>query len=191
MPENNQFKWLPAVDEILDYEEIKDFYKMPRTLVVEAIRSVLGIYREEIRQKKIHYDNSKELRSAIVHDIRDLIKRRSKPMLRPVINATGVVLHTNLGRAVLSEGARQAVNEITGGYSNLEFNLDTGTRGSRYSHVEELLQKLTGAEDCLVVNNNAAAVLLALDTLAKGRESIVSRGEMVEIVGAFRISGVM
>ncbi|MGI6066279.1 MAG: L-seryl-tRNA(Sec) selenium transferase [Bacillota bacterium] len=191
MTENNQFKWLPAVDEVLEYGEIKDYSTIPRTLVVEAIRDVLCTYRKEIRQKKTKYHSAAELRRAIIHDIKCLIIKQSKPMLRSVINATGVVLHTNLGRAVLSEKARQAVNEITKGYSNLEFKLDTGTRGSRYSHVEELLLKLTGAESCLVVNNNAAAVLLALDTLAKGKESIVSRGELVEIGGAFRVPEVM
>ncbi|MDM8516247.1 L-seryl-tRNA(Sec) selenium transferase, partial [Desulfobacterales bacterium HSG16] len=113
------------------------------------------------------------------------------PNLKPVINATGVVVHTNLGRSVLADDAIQNMAEIAGSYSNLEFDLDQGRRGSRYSAVEDLLCELTGADAAMVVNNNAAAVLLCLDTIAKDKQVIISRGELVEIGGSFRIPDVM
>ena len=119
------------------------------------------------------------------------VRQSARPNLRPVINATGVVLHTNMGRALLSERARQAINDVASSYSNIELDLESGRRGSRYAHLEGLLKTLTGAEAVLVVNNNAAAVLLALSTLARGREVIVSRGQLVEIGGSFRVPDVM
>ncbi len=119
------------------------------------------------------------------------MEARLRPSLRPVINATGVVLHTNLGRAPLSAEACAAIERVARGYCNLELDLEDGKRGSRYSHVEQLLTALTGAEAALVVNNNAAAVLLVLDSLARGREVVVSRGELVEIGGSFRIPEVI
>ncbi|HXG02180.1 MAG TPA: L-seryl-tRNA(Sec) selenium transferase, partial [Candidatus Binatia bacterium] len=123
--------------------------------------------------------------------VREELARAGRFSLRPVINATGVVLHTNLGRAPLSAPALERLARVAEGYANLELDLTTKERGSRYAHVEERLRRLTGAEDALVVNNNAAAVLLALETLAHGREVIVSRGELIEIGGEFRIPDIM
>ncbi len=111
--------------------------------------------------------------------------------LLPVINATGVIIHTNLGRAPLSYAARQAMEAVAAGYSNLEYDLDAGERGSRYIHAEQLLCRLTGAEAALVVNNNAGAVFLVLAALARGREVVISRGQLVEIGGGFRIPDVL
>ncbi|MEL7566019.1 MAG: L-seryl-tRNA(Sec) selenium transferase [Dehalobacterium sp.] len=187
----NIYQWIPAVDELLLNQQIKEVHGVPRMVILDCIREVLGRYRRNLGMTKDQYHNPGELKESIIKDILAEINERAQPSLRPVINATGVVLHTNLGRAVLSEAARQSVDYVASGYSNLELNLDSGERGSRYAHVEALITRLTGAESCLVVNNNAAAVLLALDTLAKGKETIVSRGELVEIGGAFRVPDVM
>ena len=123
--------------------------------------------------------------------VRTELAEITRPSLRPVINATGVVLHTNLGRAPLPAAAIDAIQEVAGGYSNLEYDLDAGERGSRYSHCVALLREITGCEDALVVNNCAAALILAVDTFAREREVIVSRGELVEIGGSFRIPDIM
>jgi L-seryl-tRNA(Ser) seleniumtransferase len=187
----NKYKWIPAVDDLLLHQEIKDIHGVPRNIVLESIRTVLGRFRECLAKEKDRYQSSEELKEAMIRDIVEDIKKRSQPSLKPVINATGVVLHTNLGRAVLGEKARLAVDLVAAGYANLELNLASGQRGSRYAHVEKLITRLTGAEACLVVNNNAAAVLLALDTIARGKKTIVSRGELVEIGGAFRVPEVM
>ncbi|MBI5664030.1 MAG: L-seryl-tRNA(Sec) selenium transferase [Nitrospirae bacterium] len=117
--------------------------------------------------------------------------KHSAYKLRPLINATGVVIHTNLGRAILSDKAIANVAATAGGYSNLEYEISKGKRGKRYSHIKDIIRELTGAEDAIVVNNNAAAVLICLDTFARGREVIVSRGELVEIGGSFRVPEVM
>lgn len=161
--------------------------------MIDSIRRVLDKKRQtilkslgkedagfaEITQERLLTEVSEELAAAM------------RPSLRPVINATGVVLHTNLGRAPLSPPTIEQILKIARGYSNLELDLTTGARGSRYVHVEELLCQITGAESALVVNNNAGAVFLALNSLAEGREVIVSRGQLVEIGGSFRIPDVM
>jgi len=161
----------------------------PRDLVVESIREALNDLRTEIMSMEKPGNLLDE--SSIVDRVVYLVEKKSRPNLRPVINATGVVLHTNLGRSLLSRRAVDAVLDAARNYTNLELDLETGERGSRFSHLEGLLKRLTGAEDCLVVNNNAGAVLLALNTLAEGQEVVVSRGQLVEIGGSFRIPEIM
>ena len=185
---------IPSVDEILSRPEIINLLKThPRNVVVEAIRKGLGRLREEI----LHKEELSQLGDALLSFehlyplFQKEINLQIQPRLRPVINATGVVIHTNLGRAPLHSSAIKHLIEVSKTYSNLEYDLDRGERGSRYTHVEEILCRLSGAESALVVNNNAGAVLLVLNTLAEGKEVIVSRGELVEIGGAFRIPDVM
>ena len=162
----------------------------PRPLLREAIEDFLDTQRAAIRQGLIQDKNALALEKLLPGLTRHAAAKAS-PHLRRVINATGVIIHTNLGRSLLADEAVAAVTEAARGYSNLEFDLETGERGSRQSHVEELLCRLTGAEAALAVNNNAAAVLLALSSLCRGREVVVSRGELVEIGGSFRIPAVM
>jgi L-seryl-tRNA(Ser) seleniumtransferase len=166
---------LPSVDELA--RESDD------PLRVDAARSLLAAAREEIRAGLDPGDLRERLRGEL--------ERARKPSLRRILNATGVIVHTNLGRAPLAEEALERVHEVARGYSNLELDLSSGTRGSRQDHVASILRRLTGAEAALVVNNNAAAVLLALAALADGREVIVSRGELIEIGDGFRIPDVL
>ncbi|MFZ5634137.1 MAG: L-seryl-tRNA(Sec) selenium transferase [Bacillota bacterium] len=185
---------IPKVDEVLKMLEVENLTGIhPRELVVEAVRKTLDDIRQGIIEGRIGGGDLEGLISpkAIPARVVSMAERMARPNLRRVINATGVVLHTNLGRAVLGPGAIEAVHMAATGYSNLELNLDSGKRGSRYAPVEGILSRLTGAQSSLVVNNNAAAVLLALSTLAKGGEVIVSRGQLVEIGGSFRIPEVM
>jgi len=185
---------IPSVDEILSKPEIADLLKLhPRMVVVEAIRRGLRLLREDLLNKE-DLSNLGDTPFSFEH-LYPLFQReinlQVQPRLRRVINATGVVIHTNLGRSPLPPSAIQHLNEVAKSYSNLEYDLILGERGNRYSHVEEILCRLSGAESALVVNNNAGAVLLCLNTVAEGREVIVSRGELVEIGGAFRIPDVM
>ena len=183
---------IPSVDDILSRPEMMDLLKIhARHVVVEAVRKGLGRLREEI----LHREELPELGDNLFENLYSLFQKeidlQVQPRLRRVINATGVVIHTNLGRAPLHPSAIEHLIEVSKAYSNLEYDLDRGERGSRYTHVEEILCRLSGAESALVVNNNAGAVLLVLNTLAEGKEVIVSRGELVEIGGAFRIPDVM
>jgi len=179
---------LPSVDQILRViagrPEVAD---VPRARLTETVREVLD--RE--RRRLLAGDAGALDADALATRVVDATRRAGVFSLRTVINATGVVLHTNLGRALLSPLAVERLAAAAAAYSNLELDLATKERGSRYSHVEPLLRRLTGAEDALVVNNNAAAVLLALETLAKGKDVIVSRGELIEIGGEFRIPDIM
>jgi len=183
-------KALPSVHEVLQWPELSRNAgsRSPRWALRQAVQNVLDRQRSEILEGERTATESQE---AMVPRILEEARRLLMPSLRPLINATGVVLHTNLGRAPLAREAIEAVERVASGYSNLEFELESGKRGMRYRHVEGLLCELTGAESALVVNNNAAAVYLALRVLAQGREVIVSRGELVEIGGSFRIPDIL
>ncbi|MCH7473323.1 MAG: L-seryl-tRNA(Sec) selenium transferase, partial [Gemmatimonadetes bacterium] len=173
---------LPAVHKLLAEAEQHGLTESaPRDLVVGAIREALDSARER---------GGVPPSDSWMTDVRRRLERKQKPSLTPVVNATGVVLHTNLGRAPLAEVAREAMVR-TAGYNNLEYDLETGDRGSRQTHVRDLLREVTGAEDALVVTNAAAALVLALNTVANGGETIVSRGELIEIGGAFRIPAIL
>ncbi len=186
-------KQLPKIDELLlDLEKKGLLDRAPRPLVRETCRSTVERWRQKIMSWKegergFPPPSSAGLAEEIILSIEGLHTYR----LRQVINATGVILHTNLGRAPLAASALDRIIEVSRGYSNLEFDLEKGERGLRYDHVRDIICRLTGAEDALVVNNNAAAVLLVLNTLAQGGEAIVSRGELIEIGGEFRIPEVM
>lgn len=184
---------LPSVDELLQEPSIREMAQtLPRWAVVEAIREVLERRRRMIAKGQSGSTPSDlSSRTALVAEAQQIAARLSRPTLRRLINATGVVIHTNFGRAPLAEPAIERVVEAARGYSNLEYDLERGDRGSRQEHVEQLLCRLTGAEAALAVNNNAAAVLLAINTLAEGKEVIVSRGELVEIGDSFRIPDIM
>ncbi|MFH1350882.1 MAG: L-seryl-tRNA(Sec) selenium transferase [Pseudomonadota bacterium] len=185
------FRKLPAVDRLLVSPELAEALpQYPRKLVLRAINQVLDGLRKKIREDDVFDESDLNVESVIDLVINNL-KVISRPSLRPVINATGVVVHTNLGRSLLPERALRKFRLLSGGYSNLEYDLAKGKRGSRYTHVEGILKELTSAEAAMVVNNNAAAVLICLETLARGREVIVSRGQLVEIGGSFRIPDVM
>ncbi|SHK12485.1 L-seryl-tRNA(Sec) selenium transferase [Desulforamulus aeronauticus] len=182
---------LPKVDDLMKNSIILNLLQTrPRTVVVDAVRKTIEGLRQEILSGS-YTGSPEDIYQLVVKKTSDLIAAETKPNLRRVINATGVVLHTNLGRALMSYAARDAVDAVASSFCNLEINLNTGRRGSRYEPVEEIITRLTGAEAALVVNNNAAAVLLALGTMAKGKEVIVSRGQLVEIGGSFRIPEVM
>ncbi len=172
---------LPSVDELAGDERLAS--AAPRPLLVSAVRSALARAREEIQAGADPGD--------LVGRVELELAAARRPRLRRAINATGVIVHTNLGRAPLSREALERVSAVAGGYSNLEYDLGEGARGSRQDHVAPILRRLTGAEAALVVNNNAAAVLLALAALAEGREVVVSRGELIEIGDGFRIPDVL
>ncbi|MDQ3810315.1 MAG: L-seryl-tRNA(Sec) selenium transferase, partial [Chloroflexota bacterium] len=174
---------LPSIDRLLQDPRVRD---LPRDMALQAARAVL----ESARRAALDGGWPHSL-DDLPQLVADQVQAASEPRLRMVLNATGVVIHTNLGRAPLSPSALQAARLAAEGFTNLEYDLDSGARGSRHSLVTDLLSRLTGAEDALVTNNNAAAVLLTLSALAHGREAIISRGQLVEIGGGFRIPEVM
>lgn len=200
---------LPAVDVLLQMPAIVDAAgDLPRPLVVDVVRELLNDVRTRLLAGEVTLDvegrisngaavsrsakaNGQRLEQQLAQAAVRRLHAARRRFLTRVVNATGVVLHTNLGRAPLSEAALQAVKDVAAGYSNLEYSVDAGRRGSRHDYCEAMLTRLTGAEAAMVVNNNAAAVLLVLSALAHGREVILSRGEMIEIGGSFRIPEVM
>ncbi len=175
LPSVNALLLTPALRELLEQH--------PRRVVLDAVRRTLDAARAAGGAERTDTEWGELIAAAVVD--------ATRPSLRRVINATGVVLHTNLGRAPLADAAIRAIDEVARGFSNLEYDFDSGKRGSRYSHCVELLRQLTGAEDALVVNNCAAAIVLTLNALAQKKEVLVSRGELVEIGGSFRIPDIM
>ncbi len=189
-------KKLPSVDHILiNANKDRRFDETPKTVVVAAIRSAVEDLRKIILDSNQDIQGKNLLDSLKDKKIMENVKQRVDAAmalnLLPVVNGTGVVVHTNLGRSLVADVALEHLSEISQHYSNLEFDIGTGKRGSRYSCVEDILCEISGAQSAMVVNNNAAAVLLCLDTIAKDREVVVSRGELVEIGGSFRIPDVM
>ncbi|MBU2469117.1 MAG: L-seryl-tRNA(Sec) selenium transferase [Proteobacteria bacterium] len=191
MVDQKRLARLPKVDHLLEHPVLLDVrQEVPRPLVLAAARQAL----DELRARLLDGEEiaPEDLAAgSVAQAVAGLARRLAAPSLQRVVNATGVVVHTNLGRSILARRALERLIEINRTYSNLEYDLDAGARGSRYAHVDRILCELTGAEASLVVNNNAAAVLLSLQTLAAGREVVVSRGQLVEIGGSFRIPDVM
>lgn len=184
---NDARRALPAVGVLLERDDVRALGAgVPHALLAEAARQAIGAVRrgDEAPPGDAAADGWGDR-------VARALARLQRPSLRPVLNATGVVLHTNLGRAPLARAALDAIARTAGGACNLEYDVDAGTRGSRYVHCVALLCELTGADDAIVVNNCAAALVLALNTLAEGREAIVSRGELVEIGGSFRVPEIM
>ena len=179
---------LPKTDELLKRDDLVALEQaFPRSVVVDAVRdSVEAVRAAILAGEDVVFDDD-----TLAADVVRAAEARMRPSLRPVINATGIIVHTNLGRSRLAEDALRAVVEVAGNYSTLEYDVETGERGSRHSHVERLICDVTGAEAAMAVNNNAAAVLLVVTALASRKEAIVSRGQLVEIGGSFRIPDVM
>lgn len=197
MDKNNLFRKIPKVDLLLEREEILSLIQdYGLSYVTDKVREVVEEIREEIKAcpESEEVDSFEDRILKKIERIEDYVMERVEEgldlKLRPLLNGTGTILHTNLGRAPLSHKISTELATLLSSYSNLEYNLEEGKRGERYSHMKEMLCKITGAEDAMVVNNNASSVLLILSTLAKGGEVIVSRGELIEIGGKFRIPDV-
>jgi L-seryl-tRNA(Ser) seleniumtransferase len=183
---------LPAVDHVLELSKSDPFFEeVPRSVLIRSIRSVLDIRRRQIIEKDPAHIDELLADTAVVGAVKELVRQAQSLNLRTTVNATGIVIHTNLGRSLLAESAIEHLCAVGRRYSNLEFDLDKGRRGSRYTNVEDLICEISGTESAIVVNNNAGAVLLSLETMAACKKVIVSRGELVEIGGSFRIPDVM
>lgn len=187
MDKGQKLRAIPAMDIVLGYEWVQSWLE---SLGRMRVKRIISRELSEIRRSIVEDDGEfspDTFRDSCI----SALASASRPMLRRVINATGVVIHTNLGRSLIADEAVSAMSEIAGSYSNLEYDLKAGSRGQRNSHIEDLLCAMTGAEASLVVSNNAGAVMLTLSALAKGSEVVVSRGELVEIGGSFRIPDIM
>lgn len=185
-------KKLPGVDRLLEIAKADPaLTPAPRSVVTAAVRQVVDEHRRLILHRHASVSEAALEDNRLLQAVQARVQAAMGLNLRPVINATGIVVHTNLGRSLLARQALDHAIAVSGRYSNLEYDLASGHRGLRYSAVEGLLREITGAQAAMVVNNNAAAVLLCLDTLARGKEAVVSRGELVEIGGSFRIPDVM
>lgn len=188
----NLYSKLPKVDQVLADERVKLLFDLSsKEIVTESTREVISELRESISKDNLTVEELDSHINKVPESIEKKIKEAISPKLRKVINGTGVVIHTNLGRSLINKEIMEHIKEIASSYNNLEFDLAHGVRGSRYSHLEDIIMRITGAEAALVVNNNAAAVVLVLSSLAKDKEVITSRGELVEIGGSFRIPDVM
>lgn len=191
MNKNLLYRSIPKVDVLLENQAIQEMIeRYSRDSVMEAIRAEMDNLRAFIGGCD-EEDKAQEQIALLISHIGDAVEQMHTPNMKKVINGTGTILHTNLGRAPISREHMKKAFDIVTGYSNLEYNLEEGRRGERYSHFEKLLCKITGAEAAMAVNNNASSVLLILSSLAKGGEVIVSRGELIEIGGKFRIPDVM
>ncbi len=183
---------LPSVDHVLELSKSDPFFiEVPRSVLIRSIRSDLDNRRRQIIEQDPAHIDELLVDAAVVTGVKDLVRQAQSLNLRKAVNATGIVIHTNLGRSLLAETAIEHLCTVSRRYSNLEFDLEKGRRGSRYANVEDLICEISGAESAMAVNNNAGAVLLALETMAAGKKVIISRGELVEIGGSFRIPDVM
>jgi len=188
MDTNSLLRTLPKTDEVLASPRLADtLAATPRVLVLDAVRASV----DEVRARLLAGEVADTSADALALAAAGRAALAMQPSLHRVINATGIIVHTNLGRSVLADAAIAAIAEVAASYSTLEYDVDSGERGSRHAHVEALLCRLTGAEAAMAVNNNAAAVMLAIAALSRGREAVVSRGQLVEIGGSFRIPDIM
>lgn len=184
----NELRKLPSIDTLLQYDGLVHLADQHgRDMVVDAAREALSMLREQIQTDSALAPEIADIAATVTNQV----LQRIKPTLQPVINASGVIVHTNLGRALLSQRAQQAMREVANSYNNLEYSLEKGVRDSRYRHAEALLCQLTGAEAAVVVNNNAAALVLCLSLLAKEKSVLISRSQLIEIGGGFRIPDIM
>ena len=188
MDKNEILRQIPQVDEILKDEALKiEVEKVPHDFLVNCIREVIVDTRANVLNDIIKDIDKNEILKSVIKKV----AKKSNSGLKKIINATGTVLHTNLGRSIISVNAANAIMNVALNYSNLEYDLKRGERGDRQSHIEKLITELTGCEAAMVVNNNAAATIIVLASIASGKEVIISRGELIEIGGSFRIPDVM